>query len=218
MEIVKLIKKGAEAEVYEGYFLGMHAIFKQRKPKAYRDPTLDKKIIAERTIMEARLMYNALKAQVNTPAILYLDPSEGLLVLEYVEGKTLREKYNNFEDIKELSIEAGRIAGRLHKNGIAHGDLNPNNLIVNDEEGMFIIDFGLAKRSDDIEDFATDVHVFLRSLESAHYRIKDEAFKYFIEGYSQEFNKVQEILKGVQEIRMRGRYVEERRKSRTSNE
>lgn len=216
--MIKLLKKGAESEVYEGYFLGVHVVFKKRTHKAYRDSLLDEKIVTERTLMEAKLMYSALKAQINVPAILYVNPKEGLLIIEYIEGNMLREIYDSRPNlIKDLSFEAGKMAGRLHKNGITHGDLTPNNLIYNEEEGLFLIDFGLAKRTDDIEDFATDVHVFLRSLESAHHKIKDVAFKYFIEGYEEEFKKVDEVLKGVHEIRMRGRYVEERRKSRVLN-
>jgi len=219
----RLIKRGAESEIYEGHFLGLHAIYKQRVKKAYRNPEIDHKINYERTILEAKMIYSALKNDINVPAVLFIDPNKYLLVLEYIEGITIRDLLSDnikidINELNRIGLEIGKIAGRLHKAGIAHGDFTTNNLIKKDEK-IFLIDFGLARRSNDEEDFATDVHVFLRSLESVHSDYKDVIYQSFVKGYSEIVGeRVNEIIKLVKEIRMRGRYVEERRKSRASNE
>ena len=217
MEIIRELKRGAESIIYEGYFAGLHAIFKKRISKSYRDKELDHKINSDRTRLEARLIYSALKNDINAPAILMVDPYEYLIVMEYIEGKPVKDIIGRQNiDLKRIGEMIGEIAGKLHKAGISHGDFTTNNLILSEpDDDIFIIDFGLARRSDDIEDFATDIHVFLRSLESVHYSFKDDIVKGFEIGYSR-FMNFNEVMKKVKEIRMRGRYVEERRNKRSN--
>lgn len=221
MEELKLIKRGAEALIYETYFLGIHAILKKRISKSYRHPELDKKINSTRTLLEAKLIYSALEAGVNAPAILFVNKDEYTIIMEYIEGYTVKDllSYAQKElDLSKLGKTIGNIAGKLHKAQIAHGDLTTSNLILQKGTGeIFIIDFGLAKKTNDIEDFATDVHVFLRSLESVHPDKKDLIFKGFIDGYSEVVNFSEEVMKRIKDIRMRGRYVEERRKNKAGD-
>ncbi|EWG08287.1 MAG: serine/threonine protein kinase [Candidatus Aramenus sulfurataquae] len=215
MEGLRLIKRGAESVIYEGYFLGIHAIFKKRVSKSYRDPKLDKEINEQRTMYEARTIYSVLKAGINAPAVLFVDLANFTIVMEFVEGAVVREYIDGrkFDEkgLRELGEKIGHVAGKLHKAGIAHGDLTTNNLILKDNGELFVIDFGLSKRTNDVEDFATDVHVLLRSLESVHPEAKDPLFEGFISGYSIEIPNYKEVIDTVREIRMRGRYVEERR-------
>ncbi|BFH73412.1 Kae1-associated kinase Bud32 [Sulfurisphaera javensis] len=214
MEIIREIKRGAESIIYEGYFAGIHSIFKKRISKSYRDKQLDEKINSERTKLEAKLMFSAMKNDINVPAILLVDPFEYLIAMEYIEGFPIKDMIPKLKDrLLAIGENIGEIAGKLHKIGISHGDFTTNNLIYTLNGEIFLIDFGLAKRSDDIEDFATDVHVFLRSLESVHYEYKDVIFKGFERGYSR-FRDFDKIMNKVKEIRMRGRYVEERRNKR----
>lgn len=220
MEELKLIKRGAEALIYETYFLGIHAIVKKRISKRYRHPSLDQKINSERTLLEAKIMYSALEAGVNAPAVLFVNKEEYIIIMEYIDGYTVKDLV--LENIQNNEFELGKaigiIAGNLHRAQIVHGDLTTNNLIMKrDTSEIFVIDFGLAKKSNDIEDFATDIHVFLRSLESIHPEKKDPIFKGFTEGYSKIINFSDEVMKTLKDIRMRGRYVEERRKNKSSD-
>ena len=48
----KLLRKGAEANLYEGYWFGKKVIFKHRLKKDYRENILDSIIRAKRTINE----------------------------------------------------------------------------------------------------------------------------------------------------------------------
>ncbi|BDC19180.1 Kae1-associated kinase Bud32 [Acidianus sp. HS-5] len=217
MEELKLIKRGAESQIYETYFLGIHAIVKNRISKAYRDPKLDREINSERTIMEAKLMYTALKSGINVPAILYIDKENFSIIMEFIEGNTVKEVlWKNLYDTRKIGEMIGEIALKLHKAQIAHGDLTTNNLILKGED-LFLIDFGLSKRTNDIEDFATDVHVFLRSLESAHPDKKDEVFEGFKYTYS-KFDLYGKVMETMRDIRMRGRYIEERRSKSSDRE
>jgi len=77
-----------------------------------------------------------------------------------------------------------------------------------------IIDFGLSKRTNDIEEYAIDLHLMFRSLESTHYDIVEISKEKVLKGYINVVGKdfATKIYNKVLEIRRRGRYVRERRK------
>ncbi|AWR99543.1 Kae1-associated kinase Bud32 [Metallosphaera hakonensis] len=209
MEELKLVKRGSESLIYYGVFQGIRAIYKIRSTKAYRHQLIDKKLNAERTLSEAKIMFAALLSGINTPAILFVDPGKYTIIMEYLAGPTIKDAVSTTASL-EVFKEIGYMTGKMHKNEIIHGDLTTNNMILHDNQ-VFFIDFGLSKRSRDIEDMATEVHVFLRSLESVHPEIKDEAFSIFLDGYQEASGMKKEVLQKMEEIRMRGRYVDERR-------
>ena len=53
---MKILKKGAEADVYLSSWNGQKSILKIRKEKKYRNPSLDSRIRKQRTIREAQLI------------------------------------------------------------------------------------------------------------------------------------------------------------------
>lgn len=212
---LKLISRGAEAYLYKSSLLDTPVIIKYRIPKAYRDPLLDKRIRSQRTILEAKIIGTLRLKGLPVPAVLFVDPDRAILVLEYIDGVLLKHVISHDID-KSLKIfrEVGLYVGLIHSNKIVHGDLTTSNIIIRKDDGRpYIIDFGLATYSDDIEDRGVDLHLLLRSLESTHPMYVNRLFKEFIKGYSNVMGKeyTNTLLNKVKEIRMRGRYVEERR-------
>lgn len=55
----ELIKQGAEAKLYRGYFLGQRAILKERFQKKYRHVQLDSVLNKERVKAEGRALYRS---------------------------------------------------------------------------------------------------------------------------------------------------------------
>ena len=53
---MKLLKKGAEADIYLTQWDDSRAILKVRKAKKYRNPILDAKIRKQRTIKESQMI------------------------------------------------------------------------------------------------------------------------------------------------------------------
>lgn len=209
--------KGAEAYVYLAEWLGQKVVVKHRVEKRYRHPALDKRIRRSRVLAEARAILAALEAGIPAPTVYYVDADEAIIVLEYIEGILLHDLIE--EDVERAEIPVTRLgyyAGLLHEANIAHGDLTTSNVIVVNGQTPVIIDYGLAEKTRVEEEKAVDVHLFLRSLESAHPEHVDEIYTWFLEGYEQARGreKTSQVLRAVEKIRLMGRYVEARRKHR----
>jgi len=208
----RMIKKGAEAELYLIDFFGLPAVLKRRVPKSYRAKELDDYIRRTRTSHEVTMMFHARASGVPVPAIYDVDPEEGIIIMEYVPGPTLKELALKEYDVTHLFKLVGFYVGKMHINNIVHGDLTPANIVVPETDKPFFVDFGLAERTGELEAIGTDVHLMLRALESTHYNKVREFFEEFLRGYREVMgNRTDNVLKKVQEIRRRGRYVEERR-------
>jgi serine/threonine-protein kinase len=71
------------------------------------------------------------------------------LVLEYVEGCTLRELLEReaplpFDKAIDLGVQIARAIGYAHEHKIFHRDLKPENIIVSREGQAKVMDFGIA--------------------------------------------------------------------------
>ncbi len=72
------------------------------------------------------------------------------LVLEYIEGETLTEYINqnnvNTERFLQIAKKIVQSLIKIHKQNITHKDLNPHNILINKQNEITIIDFGLASK------------------------------------------------------------------------
>jgi TP53 regulating kinase-like protein len=208
---LRLIRKGAEANLYLANWHGKEVIIKKRIQKKYRIKALDEKIRLYRTVHEAQIMHEAKKAGVATPTIFFIDDFEKTIIMEYIKGDRVKELLDFLKSTQrsELCIDIGRIIGKLHKKGIIHGDLTTSNMIFVGNK-IFLIDFGLSFYSFKEEDRGSDLLLMKRALSSTHFKFFNKCFKSVVEGYKEEIG-VKEALKTlakVNEIEKRGRYAE----------
>jgi len=147
--------------------------------------------------------------------VLYVDPLEGLIVMEKVRGRTILSAAESLSrgELCSAMSKVGSELAKMHRSGVVHGDVTTANMILTESGDVYLVDFGLAKHAEDLEDLAVDVHLLIRVLESSHYSAKDEMFRCFLSGYREVIGEelARAILEKVREIRLRGRYVEERR-------
>jgi TP53 regulating kinase and related kinases len=145
-----LISQGAEALLYLAPYLTPNtpSITKHRPPKPYRHPTLDARLTKHRVLSESRLLIraNGIKG-VRAPIVYYVDPTGGKIVMEYIDGCSVRdvligvlkahggsmpEGEELSTHVKVLMAKIGRLLGVMHKNEVVHGDLTTSNLMLRD--------------------------------------------------------------------------------------
>ena len=87
----------------------------------------------------------------NIAAFHEVGESEGLvfLVMEYVEGKSLRRVLEKgalpLDDAMRFARGIARGLAKAHERGIIHRDLKPDNVVIDEDREPKILDFGLAK-------------------------------------------------------------------------
>ncbi len=204
--VLKLLKKGAEGDLYLTNWDNRKAILKVRKKKNYRISQLDDKIRKQRTIRESQIISEVKAFGICTPLIYHLNMKNYSILMQHLDGTLV----NELPDPKLIKYckEIGRIVGTLHKNGIMHGDLTTSNFILVNGK-IFVIDFGLANKTKKPEDHAVDLRLLKEILNSAHAGIMKKAWTNFLSGYKKSvgstyYNKVTHL---VSVIESRGRYA-----------
>ena len=212
--VTMLIRKGAEANLYLEQWQDRKVIMKRRMPKAYRQPKLDIAIRTQRTLHEPSLIHRAKEAGVPTPTIYMIDLSETNIIMEYIQGKQVKQVLNNTPQKEKLSLcnQIGSAIGRLHKNGIIHGYLTTSNMILTATGRVIFVDFGLGEYSNELEVKGVDMHLMKRAFQSTHYKYARECFEAVVEGYVKVVGEeeAKNVLEKIREIERRGRYVSER--------
>ncbi|KAF9484618.1 kinase-like protein [Pholiota conissans] len=160
-----LISQGAEAKVYKGYLTpsGSAVLLKYRFKKTYRHPSLDTTLTKARVAGEARALLKCLRSGVNVPGIRMVDASEGLLGIEWIEGKSVKYLLPSGADDGdgegEVPVESpsqtlehfgisvdtlmnliGIEIAKMHLADIIHGDLTTSNMMVRDPASFTSLD------------------------------------------------------------------------------
>ncbi len=73
-----------------------------------------------------------------------------VLVMELVKGETLRDLIDreaplSVEEALQIVKEISKGLSYAHERGIAHGDIKPENILINEDRKIKLADFGLAK-------------------------------------------------------------------------
>ncbi|MBV1858600.1 MAG: serine/threonine-protein kinase [Nannocystaceae bacterium] len=139
---------------------GMGSVYRAYDPKLQREVALKQlraKSLGEegraRFEQEARAMASLSHPNVvSVYDVEALDDGQLVLVMEYVDGPTLRawsrQTSRPWQDVLTPFLDAGRGLWAAHKAGILHRDFKPANVLVTPEISK-VTDFGLAKRAKD---------------------------------------------------------------------
>jgi len=220
----KLIYQGAEAKIFKTKEVDPikrfvepkkatskdWKILKKRVSKGYRLKELDDKIRKQRTKRETKLLEKASKI-INVPITIERDPTHYNtrfeILMDYIEGKKLSEHLDTLpkKQATETCKQIGESLAKIHDNNIIHGDLTTSNLILDKENKVWFIDFGLGFHSERIEDKAVDLHLIKQALEAKHFKNWEEHYKNILQGYKSSEN-YKKTLEQLTKVESRGRY------------
>jgi eukaryotic-like serine/threonine-protein kinase len=83
------------------------------------------------------------------------------LAMEHVDGRTLAswlaERARTRQEILEVFVAAGRGLGAAHAAGLVHRDFKPQNVMVGNDGGVRVMDFGLARQIGDVDVAASEL-------------------------------------------------------------
>lgn len=141
------IARGGMAEVWLGTdtYLGRQVAIKVLKPQLANDP-----VVAERFRREALACAGLNHANIVAVYDSVEDKGRQAVVMQYIEGKSLRELLDRRKRIGALvTIHMGiAMASALdfaHHAGLVHRDVKPGNILVTPQGRFLLADFGIAK-------------------------------------------------------------------------
>ena len=197
----KIIQQGAEAIIY----LDKNIVIKDRIDKKYRLKAIDEKIRKSRTKVETKILTKASKI-INTP--LPLESRDKFIInMPYIDGKKLSEHLDKLtkKQQKDTCIKIGESLAKIHDEDIIHGDLTTSYMILDKENKVWFIDFGLGFISRRFEDKAVDLHLIKQALEAKHFENWETHYKNILKGYKKSEN-YSETLERLKKVEARGRY------------
>jgi len=155
IEIVKKLDAGGSATLYLGIDLnrGERVAVKELKDHLFKDEYTKKKFKEE-----ANRYLDLEHPNIVQLVDLILYPSKGYLVMEYIEGKNLRDYMNTvtgplpFQNAALMISETLNALQYAHENDIIHLDIKPSNIMLSTSNEIKLIDFGIAYNRDKVND------------------------------------------------------------------
>jgi serine/threonine-protein kinase len=181
-DVGQVIGRGGMAEVYEGTDrrLNRRVAIKVLRPDLARDPMFQERFRREAQ-SAAGLNHPNIVAIYDTGEDLVSDGADQVnipyIVMEYVDGVTLRHMLNNGPRIlpeRALEVVAGVLAALdyAHRHGIVHRDIKPANIMINSHGDAKVMDFGIARA---MSDAATSVTATSAVMGTAQYLSPEQA-------------------------------------------
>jgi Kae1-associated kinase Bud32 len=201
-----IIRKGAEAEIRLEDWNERKVISKVRVRKGYRDTQLDERLRSQRIKTEVKLMTESRRLGISIPIIYDVDLNGNKIVMEFVEGERVKDILESgYEDKSGLCMRIGEDVGKMHAEGIAHGDLTTSNILLK-EDRLYFIDFSLGEKTKEVEVLGVDLHLLREGFFSAHSQIFD-LFDEVLKGYLASHGEGSDVIQKMNDIESRGRYT-----------
>ncbi len=153
----KLLGKGGMGSVYKAYdqLLKRAVAYKVLSEQLARNPAA-----RDQLLQEARAAAALNHPNVITIFDIGLDGEQAFICMELVEGQSyshlLREKKQlSVPEAMHFLVSACQGLDHAHRKGIVHRDIKPSNILLTTDNGVKIVDFGLAQPIEDLESSTT---------------------------------------------------------------
>ena len=145
--IITRLGSGGMGEVYRAEDTQLRrTVAIKRLARRQRDPSLSNTEL----LREARRASLLNHPRVASIYDVFTVGDELFLVMEYIDGSTLRERLKSPLSVSEfcrIAIQCADALSAAHQKGIVHGDLKPTNIMLTRDSGdVKVCDFGLARR------------------------------------------------------------------------
>ncbi|MCA9495395.1 MAG: Kae1-associated serine/threonine protein kinase [Nanoarchaeota archaeon] len=194
---MKIIAEGAESQILK---LNEETLKKIRHAKTYRLEFIDNKIRKFRNRREFKILNKLQELKISAPKPLEITETkkEISFTMEYVKGNSLKKVINS-----ELLNKAFEEIIKLHNSDIVHGDLTTLNIIEKNNE-IYLIDFGLSEFSSRPEEKGVDLNLFFTCIKNEHPNFFTEKNN-LLKTYKKKANDGDKIIEKLKQIELRGR-------------
>ena len=107
---------------------------------------------AQRLLREAQAMAQLSHPNVVTVHDVGTADGRVFLAMEYIEGQTLTNwlaEQPSWPQVLDVFVAAGRGLAAAHAKGLVHRDFKPDNVMLDEDDRVRVMDFGLARARDD---------------------------------------------------------------------
>ncbi|HET9218296.1 MAG TPA: protein kinase, partial [Terriglobia bacterium] len=150
-QVVSLIGEGGMGQVYcaQDTHLRREVALKILSPAVMLDPNRNRRFLDE-----ARLASSLNHPNIVTIYSVGEAENVTFIAMELVRGRTLRDMVETgaipLHRTLDLAFQICDALAAAHARGIVHRDLKPENVMITDDDRVKVLDFGIAKRHDDL--------------------------------------------------------------------
>ena len=147
--IEAVLGSGGMGKVYRATGPEGRVALKIVHPHLLETPGFFKRFLREAEIGKKVRHENVVRT-IDVDAISLEGRQHNYLVMEYVEGKSVRDLLHDLGTIpetllREIALQTAAGLAAIHEAGIVHRDLKPENILITDDHEIRIMDLGVAK-------------------------------------------------------------------------
>ncbi len=143
-ELRDLIGEGRFGQVYLAY---QHSVGREVAVKVIRSELADDPEFIRRFEIEARTIARLEHPHVVPLYDFWREPRGAYIVMRHYRGGSLATSDRTWstEAVGRLVEHVGGALAAAHRHGIAHGDVKPSNILLDDDGNTYLADFGIAR-------------------------------------------------------------------------